>query len=217
MILQVLRSCEIYNEKPPNRDSQKKKSQKISKNQNLPDTVSHSSQKPQEELPDATENQIKKLQASLAGFEAQPFPKNQTLESPEIIPTTKENPFQDAILKISQLELEIPLHFTNSIFRIGRQLLDDKDIQIQLPKNFFDPILLVEDHNDSQVEHCVIEQKEKGVFTILDRGNTQKTYFKDQFIKNEGIPITAGDIFILPVYINNQMASLTVEFQPIDN
>ena len=188
----------------------------------LPESTSHqststveSSASPPSPNPirDQTDKQIKKLQESLAGFEVQPFPKGKSSDSPEKNPQMAQSQYTDAKLVIPQLELEIPLHFTKSLFQIGRQLFDQQTVQIQLPGNFFEPILPISSEKGGPKEHCVIEQEAKGKFFIYDRGNAQKTYFEGQFLKEEKISLKPGDGFILPVLINDQMASLSVEFQ----
>ncbi|MHA1518724.1 MAG: FHA domain-containing protein [Promethearchaeota archaeon] len=180
-------------------------------------TESSASQPLDSSVRDKTDNQIKKLQDSLADFEAKPFPKEKTLDSPKKGKKegskSAKSQYIDAKLIIAQLELEFPLHFEESKFQIGRQLFDDLSIQIELPDNFFEPILPISSKKDAPKEHCVIEQDTKGKFSIYDRGNAQKTYFQGKFLKKEKIPLKPGDEFILPVLINDQMASLSVEFQ----
>ncbi len=196
--------------------------QVISPDENSPESTSHHSTSATESSAsptspnsdrDKTDNQIKKLQESLAGFEAKPFPEMKSSDSPKQGAKSDVAKYDDAKLIISQLELEIPLHFTKQKFQIGRQMFDQPSVQVQLPDNFFESILPISSKKDGPKEHCVIEQKEKGKFFIYDRGNAQKTYFQGKFLKKEKIPLKPGDEFILPVLINDQTASLSVEFQ----
>ncbi len=114
-------------------------------------------------------------------------------------------------LQVDQLNLRIELPFETNMVRIGRQDLMTQAVDMNLPPNFFNPI--IERSSDQEPsEHFVIEQPNPGEFILRDRFNSQKTYFLNHFVDQEGTALNDGDTIILPVNINNKMASLTIVF-----
>jgi hypothetical protein len=134
-------------------------------------------------------------------------------------PTFPNNPFPQstdatpnrlaAFLEIIQLSLQIPLPPDKTIHYIGRQDIE-QNTKMKLPPGFFDPLL---PRVEFVSEHFVIEQPTSGEFWIRDRGNAQKTYFKNKFVDAVGERIDDGDTFILPINYNGQIASLNIVFR----
>ncbi|MHA1584817.1 MAG: FHA domain-containing protein [Promethearchaeota archaeon] len=146
-----------------------------------------------------------------------PFPKPKALSSSKKIEKNekkKEIQRKEAKLVIPQLQLTIPLKFTEEVIQIGRGDFDHQNLSINTPPGFFDPIIK-KDPSAKATEHCIIEQAKSGKFMIKDRFNLQKTYFNNHFINDQGEKLTNGDVFILPVSIDGQLSSLTVEFHLI--
>ncbi|MHA1775731.1 MAG: FHA domain-containing protein [Promethearchaeota archaeon] len=178
------------------------------------------SEQPLEQNMKNTEEQIKHLQSTLSQLETKPFPGFPTQEEKAAVQdkseSTKSKLYQQAKLIISQLEAEIRLDFIGPEYRIGRELFTSLDYPLDLPANFFDPILPISDATQTPSEHCMILQPKKGKFILKDPANLQKTYIKGQFLNAEGVELKPGDSFILPVLVNDSLASLSVEFQPLN-
>ena len=139
----------------------------------------------------------------------QPFPSAEPFPSVKKI-SPKSN-LRQAYLDVSQLQITIDLLFQSEIQRIGRQDFAQTNLPVHTSPDIFTPIL-PRDSEEEATEHCVIEQPSKGAFILKDRFNLQKTYFQGGFVNEEGTTIQDGDIFILPVNVNGQLASLSVVF-----
>lgn len=141
----------------------------------------------------------------LAPFpEPTPFPVAESSDN-------NENRLMQAMLKVEQLNLIINLPFESNLARLGRQDFLQSTKSMNLPADFFDPIIK-RSTDEEPAEHFVIEQPNPGEFILRDRFNSQKTYFLNHFIDQEGTALNDGDEFILPVNINNKLASLSVRF-----
>jgi hypothetical protein len=118
-----------------------------------------------------------------------------------------------AYLDIPQLNGRIELGPEEMTHRIGREEIKNA-AKIQVSPNFYDPIMirLEEETVDTPSEHFLVEQPLPGEFWIKDTGSLQKTYFKSTFVDAKGIKLQDGDQFIVPVNVNNQLASLTLIF-----
>lgn len=117
-----------------------------------------------------------------------------------------------AFLEIEQIQLKIQLPFKNSIEMLGRQDFENKNLAIQIPKDFFSPIIKRNPDSKDAKEHCIIEQVESKKYVLKDRFNLKKTYFQGVFVDSDGTQLKDGDKFILPVMVNEQLSSLTVIF-----
>ena len=95
---------------------------------------------------------------------------------------------------------------------LGRQDFEKENLAIQIPKDFFSPILKRDPDNKEAKEHCVIEQVEPKKYFLKDRFNLKKTYFQGVFVDSKGTQLKDGDKFLLPVLVNEQLSSLTVIF-----
>ena len=126
----------------------------------------------------------------------------------------KEEPSRltSAFLEIEQIQLKIKLPFKNSIEMLGRQDFEKKNLAIQIPKDFFSPIVKRDPNSKEAKEHCVIEQVEPKKYFLKDRFNLKKTYFQGVFVDSKGTQLKDGDKFLLPVLVNEQLSSLTVIF-----
>ena len=143
-------------------------------------------------------------------------PKKSTKPKKKTTPTSevkkKITPLTPASLEIEQIQLTIQLPFKNSIELLGRQDFNKNNLAIEIPKEFFSPILMRDPENKDAKEHCVIEQTESKKYFLKDRFNLKKTYFQSKFVDSEGTQLKEGDKFILPVMVNEQLSSLTVIF-----
>ncbi|MHA1510460.1 MAG: FHA domain-containing protein, partial [Promethearchaeota archaeon] len=117
-----------------------------------------------------------------------------------------------AFLEIEQIQLKIQLPFKNSIEMLGRQDFEKENLTIQIPEEFFSPIIKRDPESKASKEHCVIEQVEPKKYFLKDRSNLKKTYFNGVFVDSKGAQLKDGDKFLLPVMINEQLSSLTVIF-----
>jgi len=117
-----------------------------------------------------------------------------------------------AFLEIGQIQLKIQLPFKNSIEMLGRQDFEKENLTIQIPEEFFSPIIKRDPESKASKEHCVIEQVEPKKYFLKDRSNLKKTYFNGVFVDSKGAQLKDGDKFLLPVMINEQLSSLTVIF-----
>ncbi len=126
----------------------------------------------------------------------------------------KEEPTQltPAFLEIEQIQLKINLPFKNSIEMLGRQDFENENLTIQIPTEFFSPILIRDPDIKEATEHCIIEQVEPKKYFLKDRFNLKKTYFNGKFVDSDGNQLKEGDKFIFPVMVNEQLSSLTVVF-----
>ena len=194
---------------PPNQEKKKTEPSEISSNtkikgESVEKVIEKSVQKiSKKEKPP----QIVELQSEpedLAPFpEPTPFPvaKNQETE-PQLMAV---------YLQIDQIDLKIDLPFESNMVRLGRQDFAKMELKVEVPQNFFDPIIKRSSDQEPS-EHCVIEQPSPGEFNLRDRFNSQKTYFLNHFVTQEGTAINDGDTFILPVLIKDEVASLSVKF-----
>ncbi|MHA1855998.1 MAG: FHA domain-containing protein, partial [Promethearchaeota archaeon] len=117
-----------------------------------------------------------------------------------------------AFLEIEQIQLSIPLKFEKSVEMLGRQDFESKNLTMEIPKDFFSPIIERNPNSTEATEHCIIEQIEPRKYFLKDRFNLKKTYFNGKFIDTDGAELKDGDNFILPVLVNEQLSSLTVIF-----
>ena len=124
----------------------------------------------------------------------------------------KINPLTSAFLEIEQIQLKIQLSFKKPIEMLGRQDFEKKNLAIQIPEEFFSPIIKRDPNSKEAKEHCVIEQVEPKKYFLKDRFNLKKTYFQGVFVDSEGTQLKDGDKFLLPVLVNEQLSSLTVIF-----
>ncbi|WP_457558618.1 FHA domain-containing protein [Candidatus Harpocratesius sp.] len=197
-----------------------KQTDDLTSNQSINQTKSQTKTQSTEDIFEQTEEQIKKLQSSLSEIASEPFPdslnEKEISKSKETQKMPSESPYKSAKLIISQLGLEIQLNFDQTTYRIGRDLFATIEIPIELPDNFFEPIIPLSNESEKPSEHCVIEQSKRGVFRIKDQANLQKTYMNNQFLTSEGLNLHDGDTFIFPVLINDQLASLSIEFRILD-
>jgi hypothetical protein len=146
-------------------------------------------------------------------FNTTPFPNLAPFPNTTPSPSPEKPKLMPAFLEIPQLDLKITLKFQNSIEQIGQEDFTAKQLNLSVPEQFFSAILhKTSDGSISPSEHFVIEQPTYGKFFVKDRANAQKTYFRQTFIDANGADINDNDTFILPVMINDQLASLTVIF-----
>lgn len=158
-----------------------------------------------------TQDPLKVKTGKLKPIEATPFPAPKPFPSPTVTEVVEESKWDTAYLRIEQLQITMDLPFRENIQYFGRQEFLNRDFPVIVPEKFFDPIL---EHNPltEPSEHCVIEQPERGVFILKDRFALQKTYFNGSFVDAEGVMLSDGDSFILPVSINDQLSSLSITF-----
>ena len=90
--------------------------------------------------------------------------------------------------------------------------MEKKNLAIQIPDEFFSPIIKRDPNSKEAKEHCVIEQVEPKKYFLKDRFNLKKTYFQGVFVDSKGTQLKDGDKFLLPVLVNEQLSSLTVVF-----
>jgi len=124
----------------------------------------------------------------------------------------KINQLTSAFLEIEQIQLKIQLSFKKPIEMLGRQDFEKKNLAIQIPEEFFSPIIKRDPNSKEAKEHCVIEQVEPKKYFLKDRFNLKKTYFQGVFVDSKGTQLKDGDKFLLPVLVNEQLSSLTVVF-----
>ncbi len=129
-----------------------------------------------------------------------PIPSSQDIPSSPF-PTTPEI---TARLEFPQLEKTISIQFSGGNYELNKRLFTLQEYSQKIPDGFFDSIL--------EKNHAIIETLESGKFLIKDPLNQQKTYYKNQFVDDKGLPIQEGDEFILPVLVNNSQSSLRVIF-----
>jgi hypothetical protein len=122
------------------------------------------------------------------------------------------SPLTSAFLEIEQIQLKIQLTFKNPIEMLGRQDFENKNLVIQIPEDFFSPIIKRDPNSKKAKEHCIIEQIELKKYFLKDRFNLKKTYFQGVFVDSKGTQLKDGDKFLLPVLVNEQLSSLTVIF-----
>ena len=124
----------------------------------------------------------------------------------------KINQLTSAFLEIEQIQLKIQLSFKKPIEMLGKQDFEKKNLAIQIPDEFFSPIIKRDPNSKEAKEHCVIEQVEPKKYFLKDRFNLKKTYFQGVFVDSKGTQLKDGDKFLLPVLVNEQLSSLTVVF-----
>lgn len=140
-------------------------------------------------------------------------PTKKTTEKSTKKTVSKESaPLTSGFLEIEQIQLKIELPFKNSIEMLGRQDFEKDNLEIQIPPEFFSPIIKRDPDSKEAKEHCIIEQIEPQKYFLKDRFNLKKTYFNGGFVDSDGTQLKDGDKFILPVLVNEQLSSLTVIF-----
>ncbi len=145
-------------------------------------------------------NEEKEIKSSQKLTPSKPEPKKEKIS------------LTSAFLEIEQIQLFIPLKFEKSIEMLGRQDFESKNLTMEIPKDFFSPIIERNPNSNEATEHCIIEQIEPRKYFLKDRFNLKKTYFNGKFVDADGAELKDGDNFILPVLVNEQLSSLTVIF-----
>ncbi len=146
-----------------------------------------------------------KNRASPIDLDMQSFPTNGETTGESRSEEKSETQYKKALLELPQLSITIPLGFLDNAAEINRVLFESVPYQQVIPPGFFDAI--------EEDKHCIIEQPTPGIFVLKDPNNNQKTYFKDQFVDQDGLPIKDGDEFILPVLVEGNQSSLQVIFR----
>ncbi len=238
----ILRNLQKKSKRNPKKKIEQKKPEKVKKQKEEPVKPQKKPQvKPKEEIKEKTEEKIEKKQDTKKKVEKKVIEKEpkkvsipkktstpkkstkpkkktekKTISKKKSTTTSevkeKSTPLTPASLEIEQIQLTIQLPFKNSIELLGRQDFDKENLAIQIPTEFFSPILMRDPENKEAKEHCVIEQTEPKKYLLKDRFNLKKTYFKGKFVDSDGTQLKEGDKFILPVMVNEQLSSLTVIF-----
>lgn len=161
-------------------------------------------------IPDPVEKSSSTPAVPLTSDQLTPFPHNPIPSLSNDGPSISR---KSIMLEIPQLKIKLDIIFNESIIALGREDFENVTQSMKLPSDFFSPILTKKKAvNSGPSEHFIIEQIKPGEFSLKDRSNLQKTFFKNTFVNDQGIPIQDGESFILPVLINNQIASLTLIF-----
>lgn len=232
----ILRNLQKKSKIKTKKEIKQKKPEKVKKQKEEPVKPQQKpKEKPKEEIKKKTEEKIEKKQDTKKKVEQKVIekepkkastpkkatkPKKKTEKktiSKKKSTTTSEvkekiTPLISASLEIEQIQLTIQLPFKNSIELLGRQDFDKENLAIQIPTEFFSPILMRDPENKEAKEHCAIEQTEPKKYLLKDRFNLKKTYFQGKFVDSDGTQLKEGDKFILPVMVNEQLSSLTVIF-----
>ena len=179
-----------------------------------PSDISSILSTPEEHLPEIpSETEVtpstKTSASSPSDISSHPFPPPSSENLDQELTTSLQ--LQPAYLEIPQLGTVLELEFQDPLVRIGRQDFEDLALNVQIPSNFFTSIQ-PKSATETPTEHFIIEQPKKGEFFLKDRANLQRTFYQNTFITEMGTKLLEGASFILPVTINNQLASLTLIF-----
>jgi hypothetical protein len=88
-----------------------------------------------------------------------------------------------------------------------------EEAQIPIEKGLLDKIHETKFGKNNLVveEHFIFRRKGDGNYTIEDRNHPPMTYINGSVVKDNPVPIKAGDVIALPLMRNNQMQSFYIQ------